>query len=124
MRTRRQKNTTTMIRALGTALTLAALQAPMAQAEDVYLNPGYISGGIGIEGVSVQWAEVKADNGDFSASTYGSAANYTLTVNTPENGSYDYEVGSYTYSDGYNDYLRFPYKTVSVADNATVTHNF
>ncbi len=124
MRTRRQQTTTAMIRALGTALTLAALQTPLAQAEDVYLNPGYISGAIGIEGVTVQWAEVKADNDEFSASTYGSANNYTLTVNTPENGSYDYQVGSYVYSDGYNDYLRYPYTIVTVADNATVTNNF
>ncbi|MDH3393710.1 MAG: hypothetical protein OEL66_06855, partial [Desulfobulbaceae bacterium] len=124
MKAHKQKTTGKMIRAMATALTLIALQAPQAQAEDVYLNPGYISGTISLEGVYTQWSEVKAENSEFKAQMYSSDSNYTLTVNTPENGSYDYKVGSYVYSDGYNDYLRFPYQTVSVADNATTTTNF
>ena len=109
--------------AISALCATAVLTTSNALAEDVYLNPGYISGAISLEGVDIQRAYLKAESTDYSAQLYTSDSSYTMTVNTPENGSLDYQVKNYIYSDNYKDYLHYPIKTVTVTDGQTTTQN-
>ncbi|HIJ79233.1 MAG: HYR domain-containing protein [Desulfobulbaceae bacterium] len=107
--------------AISALCATAVFTASNTMAEDVYLNPGYISGAISLDKVDIQRAYVKAENTDYKAELYTSDSSYTLTVNTPENGSLDYTLRSYIYSDNYKDYFHYPLQNVTVTDGQTTS---
>ena len=92
-------------------------------AQDVILNPGYISGTISITGETISSTSVSASGSAGSASTSTSSGSYTLTVNIPQGSSAAYSVyaSSYFSSGGY---LSFPSQSMTVYENATTTANF
>lgn len=106
------------------AAALLLLQPTGVIAEDVWLNPGYINGFVAAEGVDIEYAYLKAVSGEFTATSYSPTGEFTLTVNTPIDGGYDYDTGGYFYADNRNDYLHFPHETVFVQDGQTTSLNF
>jgi len=96
-----------------------------ATAEDVVLNPGYISGTITIDGVSVNGAYVQARNGTDDASFWASDENYSLAVNTPVGGaSTTYGVSAQMVKTGINTLMHLKTKPVDVSEGQTSTLNF
>ncbi len=96
-----------------------------ATAGDVVLNPGYISGTVSIDGVTLNSADISAYSGSESASTSTSNGSYTLTVNTPTDGtSITYNVNATARSDSYKDYLYFKSQSVAATEGNTSTLDF
>ena len=96
----------------------------LAYAVEVILVPAYISGAIGLNGVTTKQASIYASGGGYSSSTTSTAGSYTLTVNTPENGSLDYNVTAQIYTDNYRDRLLFKRQTVTASAGQTIPLNF
>ncbi|MBI4379171.1 MAG: hypothetical protein HY578_08760 [Nitrospinae bacterium] len=92
-------------------------------AQDVILNPGYISGTISITGETISSTSVSASGSAGSASTSTSSGSYTLTVNVPQGSSAAYSVYASSYF-SIGGYLSFPSQSVTVYENATTTANF
>ncbi|MEK6589648.1 MAG: hypothetical protein AABZ11_03130 [Nitrospinota bacterium] len=92
-------------------------------AQDVILNPGYISGTISITGQTISSSSVSASGSAGSASTSTSSGSYSLTVHVPQGSSAAYSVyASSSFSSG--GYLNFPSQSVTVYENTTTTANF
>lgn len=89
------------------------------------LNPGYISGTVTIDGVSLKGAYITTRNGIDEASIRTYDENYTLTVNTPVDGaSTTYTVYVYSAHSGIDNYMRFKPKSVAVSDGQTSNLDF
>ena len=101
---------------------LLALSASLAQAEDVVLVPGYISGSVIINGVTTDSIYVQAYSGSENAYVNSNTSDYNLTVNVPDGGSLEYTVYAYAYSG--NNYLSFDSQTVTVYAGLTSTLDF
>ena len=117
--------------ALALAAFAVALMPYPAHAQDVVLNPGYISGNLAVNGETVTQAYVYASWTDpatgtpYSASTSVSGGgSYTLTVNVPTGSTPSYNVSASLYLSNYQFYLTPPSQTVAVTAFATSTANF
>jgi len=96
-----------------------------AAAQDVQLNPGYISGTVSIDGVTTGYANISAYSGSENASIGTSSGSYNLTVNTPTDGSsITYSVSAYARSDSNKDYLYFKSQSVAVTESNISTLDF
>ena len=95
-------------------------------ADDVVLNPGYIAGNVSVAAVTLSRIYIYASgcDGNTAYTNIYNSSNYSLTVNTPENGSCEYTVQCTAYSDNNKDCLYFSNKTATVSDGNTSTLNF
>ena len=89
----------TMIRIMVISV-LAVGSVSTARGEEVVLNPGFITGTIGMGSQPVRWATASATFQNFSASTprifntNGTSVDYNLTVNVPEGTTPTYRMGA------------------------------
>ena len=107
--------------ALAVAFLIIASGIPLfTHADEVVLNPGYISGTISITGETISSSSVSASGSSGSASTSTSSGSYTLTVNVPQGSSTTYSVYAYSYLSA-GGYLNFPSQTVIVNEGLPAT---
>lgn len=104
--------------------------SPLAKAQDVVLNPGYVSGQVQVGSEAISRVKITASNDAFSATMTvnpaagSTSATYTLTVNVPEGTVQTYELAVEVRTDDNIDLLRFPGRSVDVTEFQTTAADF
>lgn len=107
-------------------LAMLASSAPPASAQDVQLNPGYISGTISVAGETLNSANASASgpNGATASASANASGAYFLTVNVAAGTAATFSANAYAYSGNSRNYFQFANQSVSVSPAATSTANF
>src|SRR4051812_29024463 len=100
---------------------LALATANQFFADQVVLNPAFITGSLQMGSKVINQAYLSASSGSNNSSTSVSPPNssttsvsYNLTVNVPQNTTLDYTVYASMYTNNYRTYLYWPSATVNV----------